>query len=156
MFTAQHGSAKLPPLKGIEVTQLTEITWNSAKFDLSIFLNENDGRITLGAEYNTDLFVASTVESMLNPLAAIFQAVVENVDVSVAAIGRLIPTLAKEEEAIEPLMQRLQNIGLRLSVESGRLKVNAPKGVMDESVKSVIAKRRDEIISLLTSRGGLN
>ena len=153
MFTAQHGAAKLPPMAGVEVTELTEVAWTSAKFDLSVFLNENNGRITVGVEYNIDLFDAATIETMLSQLTAIFQAVVENADISIAALGSLIPKFHKNEEPIEQLMQRLQSIGLRLSVESGRLKVNAPKGVMDDPVKSEIATRRDEIITLLTSSG---
>jgi len=156
MFTAQNGGPNLAPMQGLEVAQLAEVTWKSAKFDLSIFLNENDGRITVGAEYNTDLFDATTIEAMLGPLTTVFQAVVENADISIAALGPLIPKLPKCEEPIEQLMQRLQSLGLRLSVESGRLKVNAPKGVMDESVKMELAKRRDEIITLLASRGATN
>ena len=57
-------------------------------------------------------------------------------------------------EPIAELMQRLQALGLRLHMDSGRLKVDAPKGVVDDDLKSTIAARRDDIVAALLSGDG--
>ena len=48
-------------------------------------------------------------------------------------------------------MRRLEALGLRLHVDSGRLKVDAPKGVVDDDLKATIAARRDDIVAALLS-----
>ena len=158
MLTVQHGTAQPPLIPGIEVKQLADVTWSTAKFDLTVLLNETNGRITIGAEYNTDLFETGTVESLLNQLNILLQAVVANPDQRISA---LVPSAANSvatdgEELVEQFIQRLRAVGLRLSVEAGRLKVNAPKGVMDEAVKATIANRRAEIIATLSREGSKN
>jgi amino acid adenylation domain-containing protein len=50
------------------------------------------------------------------------------------------------------LNARLESLGIRLAVEGGRLRVNAPRGSLTEELKRDIASSRDELLQLLQSR----
>ena len=51
------------------------------------------------------------------------------------------------------LLGRLRALGLRLALEDGRLKVNAPKGALTDAIKATIAARREDIIRALRAPG---
>jgi amino acid adenylation domain-containing protein len=50
------------------------------------------------------------------------------------------------------LNARLESLGIRLTVEGGRLRVNAPRGSLTEDLKKDIAESRDELLELLELR----
>lgn len=52
-------------------------------------------------------------------------------------------------DSASDLLERLQKRGARLWLEQGRLRVNAPQGVLDEPVKAEIARYRDTLIRLV-------
>jgi hypothetical protein len=52
-------------------------------------------------------------------------------------------------DSASDLLERLQKRGARLWLEQGRLRVNAPKGALDEPVKAEIARYRDTLIELV-------
>lgn len=50
------------------------------------------------------------------------------------------------------LNARLESLGIRLAVEGGRLRVNAPRGSLTEELKNAIAGSRDELLKMLELR----
>lgn len=54
-------------------------------------------------------------------------------------------------EGISTLIDQLRERGIRLHLEGDRLRLNAPKGAVDDELKATIAERRSEIIEALKS-----
>jgi amino acid adenylation domain-containing protein len=54
------------------------------------------------------------------------------------------------------LNARLESLGIRLAVEGGRLRVNAPRGSLTEELKKDIAGSRDELLKMLELRASVS
>src|ERR1035437_8244260 len=54
--------------------------------------------------------------------------------------------MATESYTIIDLLSRLRCLGVILHVENGRLLINAPKGVLDQSLREELAQRKSEIL----------
>ena len=65
-------------LPDVEVSRLTEVAWNTSKFDLTVFFDQAESGLTVGAEYNTDLFEMATVEAMLAQLVSLLDVVIRH------------------------------------------------------------------------------
>jgi hypothetical protein len=57
------------------------------------------------------------------------------------------------EDAVGDILAELGALGVRLSVENGRLRVNAPKGALNDTLKAGIVSHREEIITRLRTDG---
>ena len=68
LLTVQTANTTPIVLPDVEVSRLTEVVWNTSKFDLTVFFNQAEGGVPVGAEYNTDLLEIATVEAMLAQL----------------------------------------------------------------------------------------
>ncbi len=80
-------------IAGLAFESMTLDQW-AAQFDLSLAASESDGGVSLGLQYNTDLFDAASIEKMLAHLETLLQGVVEN---PAAPVSRL-PLLTAAEE----------------------------------------------------------
>ncbi len=58
-------------------------------------------------------------------------------------------TAPPAEVSVQELIASLRARDIQLAVSDGKLKVNAPKGAVDEQVRALIAARRDELIAAL-------
>lgn len=65
-----------------------------SKFDLTLYISEEEGQLSAIFEYATDLFEASTIERMQEHLRVLLEAIVENPGQSIAAL----PILSSEEK----------------------------------------------------------
>ncbi len=63
MFTLENARESELRLPGLEITRV-RIPVSTAKFDLTLFLAESDGRLEGSFEYSIDLFDASTIKRM--------------------------------------------------------------------------------------------
>jgi amino acid adenylation domain-containing protein len=81
------------PMRDLELQglRLTELPFDSrmAKFDLTLTVNDSDGRLSALLEYNTDLFDAATVRQMAQHLKRLLEAAVSNPDEQVARLRLL-------------------------------------------------------------------
>jgi amino acid adenylation domain-containing protein len=93
MFVYQSTGAvrKLP---GLDFRPIS-VDGGVAKFDLSLFASEEDGRLTTALEYNSDLFEAATIERMLGYWQTLLKAVAAD---PVTPVGEL-PLLTAAERA---------------------------------------------------------
>jgi len=93
MFVFQNA-----PVQNIELSDLTikpiEAESGTAKFDLSIVLNEAEDGIVVSFEYNTDLFDESTVEKLFHNFDIMLQGIVADPDQVVANL----PVLTDQEK----------------------------------------------------------
>ena len=99
--------------------------------------------------YSTELFKPATIERMAKDLRSLLESA------AVAPQSRIwdLPMSAQQSEAptdtVAGILAELGASGVRLSVDDGRLKVNAPKGALNDELKAAIASHRDEIIARL-------
>ncbi|HEV7785971.1 MAG TPA: condensation domain-containing protein, partial [Thermoanaerobaculia bacterium] len=68
MLALQNAPDEALELPGLTVRQLPEAS-GTAKFDLTLFVEERQGELRLGVEYPTDLFLAATMERLLSHFA---------------------------------------------------------------------------------------
>ena len=93
MFAWQHASADTFALPGIRVTQLVTDTSRAAKFDLSMNLQEIDGRIVGELEYTTALYDVETIVRHVEHWTQLLSAMVE----SDQACSADLPLLSQEQ-----------------------------------------------------------
>jgi amino acid adenylation domain-containing protein len=90
LFQASLALNNTPPgrwnVPGLEVQRVETVFRGTAKFDLSVYLTENDGALTGSFGYATDLFDAATIEQMTGHFLRLLEGIVANPD---DAIGRL-------------------------------------------------------------------
>ncbi|SMO83525.1 amino acid adenylation domain-containing protein [Chryseobacterium rhizoplanae] len=77
--------AEVKELNGITL-QLFKTENKISKFDLSFRFFENDGQLTLGLVYNTDMFVTESIQLLCDRLMIVLTSVMENPDVRIEDI----------------------------------------------------------------------
>ncbi len=92
MFALQNAPNQPPELKGLTVTNLG-IDPETAQFDLTLDMFENDNGLRGTFEYNTDLFDMSTIERMAKNFQTLLAGIVANPDEQISKL----PLLTEEE-----------------------------------------------------------
>ena len=144
--TLLGGSPDAPPVAvgGLKLSPFP-IRQRGAQFDLSLQMVEVEEGITAVFWYSVDVFDAATVERLAQGYAAFVGELVEHPE---RPLGSRIP-LAVQDATLAALLARLANADVRLSVVDGKLKLNAPKGALDETLRAEIVARRDALIAYL-------
>ena len=94
MFVMQNAPDRsLPAIDGLTV-QPVDYHDSAAKFDLTLYVEEQDDGITLRLEYNTDLFDAERMERMVGHYVRLLQAGIDAPDRSIAGL----PILSDDEQ----------------------------------------------------------
>ncbi|MBF0153071.1 MAG: amino acid adenylation domain-containing protein, partial [Magnetococcales bacterium] len=112
MFALQNAPAKSLELTGLTMTPL-ELAGQSAKFDLSLSMEETAEGLEGGMEYNTDLFDAATIERMITHFRNLLASVVADPDgilsrlpILDAAERHLLLDTWNRTEVVYPLRER--------------------------------------------------
>jgi amino acid adenylation domain-containing protein len=92
MFVMQNTPHRLLELPGIEVRE-TDFDTETAKFDLTLFVKEEEGLLSLSLEYSTDLFERSTIERMSSHYCHLLEGIVDEPN----ALIYKLPLLGAEE-----------------------------------------------------------
>jgi amino acid adenylation domain-containing protein/non-ribosomal peptide synthase protein (TIGR01720 family) len=83
------------PLRALELAGLTispvDVHSGTAKFDMSLFVDEHGDELRGVLEYNSDLFEAATIERMLNHFTVLLQGIVADPGRSVSDLPLLTP-----------------------------------------------------------------
>ncbi|BAZ54107.1 amino acid adenylation domain protein [Nostoc sp. NIES-4103] len=88
MFVLQNVPIPTPQLSDISLT-FTEGDNASAKFDLTLFMEDREQGLVATLEYNTDLFNADTIHRMLGHFQTLLQAIVNEPDTSIVELPLL-------------------------------------------------------------------
>jgi amino acid adenylation domain-containing protein len=88
MFVMQDVVEEKDEVEGLELSMLG-VTRETAKFDLSLFAQERNGRLTIAVEYNTQLYEAAMMRRLLDHLQRIVEAMVADSSVSINAVEML-------------------------------------------------------------------
>ncbi|MGI9290821.1 MAG: amino acid adenylation domain-containing protein, partial [Gammaproteobacteria bacterium] len=91
MFVLHHGGSGEVPFGDLRAESVV-VDSGTAKFDLTLFVTETDGNISLLFEYNTDLFAESTIERMLVHFQTLLRSVISNPDTRISEVGLLDAT----------------------------------------------------------------
>jgi amino acid adenylation domain-containing protein len=94
MFIFQNTPARTLTMPGAN-TQALKIDPGTAKFDLTLTLEDNGARFTGSFEYNTDLFEAATIRRMQRHFQTLLEAVVQKPDEPVSTL----PILTEAERS---------------------------------------------------------
>ena len=76
LFNYQSRESELVPFKDLEVAPIVVET-GTAKFDLSLLVEDRADGLALWFEYSKDLFVAETIERLASHYTALLEAIVE-------------------------------------------------------------------------------
>ncbi|MCP4702545.1 MAG: amino acid adenylation domain-containing protein, partial [Gammaproteobacteria bacterium] len=88
LFVLQNQESGQLLLPGLEITVL-EPDYPIAKFDLTLYMEEQDGQLHCRWEYATDLFYAETIERMAEHFEILLTAIVDNPEQSVSHLPML-------------------------------------------------------------------
>lgn len=92
MFIMNTGLAELPRLSGL-TAQVMEVGNTTAKFDLTVSLQEREGRIEGGLEYDTELFDEGRVRQMMEH----YRRLLEEIAADPESLISELPLLSEEE-----------------------------------------------------------
>ncbi|MBD2417074.1 amino acid adenylation domain-containing protein, partial [Anabaena cylindrica FACHB-243] len=96
MFVLQNAPMSALKLAGLTVSAV-ETELGSAKFDLTLYMEQEDSGLRAAFEYNTDLFDASTISRMAGHLETLLTAITANPDQRLLELPILTP---KEENQL--------------------------------------------------------
>ncbi|MCG8364971.1 MAG: condensation domain-containing protein, partial [Pseudanabaenales cyanobacterium] len=93
MFILQNLPSQKLELPGLTLTLLGQESWSNstAKFDLTLVMEEKDEMLEGIFEYNTDLFDAATIHRMAGHLQSLLEGVVANPRQPISALPMLTP-----------------------------------------------------------------
>lgn len=143
------GSADGPPVvvNGLQLSPFP-IGQRSTQFDLALQMMEVGEGMSAVFWYSTDIFNPASMERLAQTYAAFIGELVEHPE---RPLGSRTPAMV-EDAALAALVARLAGADVRLSVVEGKLKLNAPKGALDEALRAEIVARRDALIAYLAER----
>ncbi|UCE20078.1 MAG: amino acid adenylation domain-containing protein [Gemmatimonadota bacterium] len=79
MFVFQDETAFVPELPGVRVSMM-QVDSGTSKFDLTLFMQEEEGGLRATVEYSSDLFDAATIRRMLRHLEVLVEGIVTDPD----------------------------------------------------------------------------
>lgn len=89
MFSFQEGEQNSIPVGSDLLLEVVKIDNDTAKFDLGLFMTEQNGTLTGGFEYNTDLYDAQTIRQMARHLSALLESAAFQPDTSISHLSYL-------------------------------------------------------------------
>jgi amino acid adenylation domain-containing protein len=129
------------PLGGLDVHMPTDV--------LMLFASESSQQLILSFFYSTELFKPSTIERMAKDMHSLLESASVSSQTRIWDLPMAAQQIEAPKDAVAGILAELGASGIRLSVDDGRLKVNAPKGALNDALKTAIASHREEIIARL-------
>ena len=120
---------------------------------LSLFAAENASRLDLMFAYSTELFKPATIERMARDLCQLLGAAALSPQTRIWDLPISAGKMETPPDPVGDILDDLATLGAKLSIEDGRLKINAPKGVLSDTLKRAIASHRENIIARLRTEG---
>jgi amino acid adenylation domain-containing protein len=127
-----------------------ELQQQEGLFDLSLIIAERNSELLGVFKYSPDMFDATTMSRWAAGYASLVEAVIADPDCAVASLPRpSVSTLPAHDAAA--VLEALARRDVRLWLDGDRLRVNAPKGVLDDTLRNLIGSRKEEFIAALKS-----
>jgi amino acid adenylation domain-containing protein len=126
---------------------------------LSLYASVNSNQLDLTFSYSSEFFKPATIEQMAEDLCQLLSAAAFSPEIRILDLPMSMQQMGASAEAVREILADLKALGVRLSIEDGRLKVNAPKGVLSDTLKTAIAAHREDIVARVqadSSRGDIH
>ena len=133
--------------------QLSPYPFNQqeGQFDLTLQIVERAGAFRATLKYSTDLFEEPTIRKFAADYANLVDVVTSDPEFVIGSARLAGSATASISHPISALLHRLRSSHIRLTLDGNRLRINAPKGAIDEELKTILTARRDVIIASLRS-----
>jgi amino acid adenylation domain-containing protein len=122
---------------------------------LSLYASVNSGGLDLTFAYSSELFKPATIERMASDLCQLLGAAALAPQTRIWDLPVSAQPMEAPGDAVGSILADLEVLGVRLSIDDGRLKLNAPKGALSDSLKAAITTHREDIIERLRTEGSL-
>ena len=129
------------PLGGVDLHMPVDL--------FTVFATVSAQQLTLVFDYSAELFKPTTIERMAADLHRLLEAVATAPRSRLWDLPMSVQQIEAPADAAVDILAELHALGVKLSVEDGRLKVNAPKGALNEILKAGITSHREDIIARL-------
>ena len=141
-------SSGLTELGGLQL-RAYPLEQQEGQFDLALQMVENRGSFHGVFKYRTDLFQDSTIRGFAKDYVVLVETLVANIEMPFKSIPMIANSAPESQSGAYAFIDQLRKRDIHLSVDGDRLRVNAPQGAIDDELKTLIATRRDELISSL-------
>jgi non-ribosomal peptide synthetase component F len=98
---------------------------DTAKFDLSLIINEHDDELICTFNYSTDLFMNSSIQQMAKHFVTILKAITENPNVQLSEIS-LLDDEEKKRKILNGWNNNKENLSSMCIQEKFELQVTKP------------------------------
>jgi amino acid adenylation domain-containing protein len=129
------------------------IQQQEGQFDLSLHLVERAEGLAGAFMYRTDIFDEATIRRFADHYLALLDAVTGDPTVALQNLPKLSAEASEPVDDVRHLLDQLAKRDIRLSLDGNRLRINGPRGALDDELKATIAVRRDDIIARLRMPG---
>jgi amino acid adenylation domain-containing protein len=126
------------------------------QFDLSLQVFDRGHSLTAQFKYDANLYDRASIErlsekyrALIANLLAVPATPVGALNLETAAKGDAADVGELNDRPAQMLLEGLRKRDIRLVLDGGKLRVNAPKGALDEALKALISRRKQELISAL-------
>jgi amino acid adenylation domain-containing protein len=119
------------------------------QFELSLHLVERTNGLAGAFMYRSDVFEETTIRRFADHFLALLDAVTVDPAVALGTLPKLSVEAPKLDADVSLFLDQLAQRDIRLSLDGNRLRINAPRGALDNELKAKLAARRDDIIARL-------
>jgi amino acid adenylation domain-containing protein len=138
-------------MRGLELTPFP-LAQRGAQFDLSLQMVEAQDGVTGAFLYSADVFDHATVEKLARDFAAFCDEIAVHPSQALRSIRSSSTDSSEPEADLEALLSRLAEADVQVTAVDGKLKLNAPKGALDEALRAEIVAMRDRLLDYLQRR----
>jgi amino acid adenylation domain-containing protein len=126
------------------------------QFDLALQIVDCSGALAAQFKYNADIYDRESIERLSEQLRALLASALSSptseigaLTMQTAADALAVPSEHVDDEPVQALLERWRGRDIRLTLDDSKLRVNAPKGALDEALKALISRRKQELIAAL-------
>lgn len=141
------------PLPNLSMLPLGGLDLHNPVDLLTLFASANASQLNLTFAYSTELFKPATIEGMARDFCQLLSAAARSPETRIWDLPVSAARLQAPADSVGNILAELRALDAKLSIEDGRLKINAPKGVLSDTLRSAIASQRENIIARLAMEG---
>jgi non-ribosomal peptide synthetase component F len=105
----QNAPTQTLTLPGVQLTHV-DVRDATAKFDLTVFIEETSQGLSCELQYNTDLYKASTIEKSAAQFALILERVAERPDITLNELDQLIGEAERGQRKADKMRLEASNL----------------------------------------------
>jgi amino acid adenylation domain-containing protein len=125
------------------------IQQQEGQFELSLLLVERTDGFAGAFMYQTDIFNEATIRRFADQYLALLDALTGDPAMALPNLTQFAVEPPRRDDDVVLLLEQLALRDIRLSLDGDRLRINAPRGAVDNELKAAITALRNDIIARL-------